>query len=141
MLVVGVGNEFRTDDAAGIEAARRIKRLLPSVDVRWGEPLDLLEFLGTEPTVIIDAVVGGCEPGTIHRIDVSSSPIPPGLAASTHNLGIGDAIELARTLGRLPASISVYGIEAGSVAAGPELTPPVAEAVDAVVRELVDAHA
>jgi hydrogenase maturation protease len=85
----------------------------------------------------VDAVRSGAEPGTVHRIDATHEPLPATLsAASTHTLGVGEAIELARALGRLPARVVVYGIEAESLAAGEELTPAVERAVDDVVEQL-----
>ncbi|NND13232.1 MAG: hydrogenase maturation protease [Acidimicrobiia bacterium] len=137
MLVIGIGNEFRSDDAAGIEAARRIQERVPGIRVWWGEPMDLLELLGSDAeTIVIDAVVGGGEPGTIHRIDVDNNPFPAYLRASSHNLDIADVIELARVLGRLPGGLRVYGIEAGTVAAGTEMTRAVSEAIETVVAEV-----
>jgi len=140
MLVIGVGNEFRSDDAAGIEAARRIRDRAPHMKVQWGEPLDLLELFGGETSaVVIDAVIGGGEPGTIHRIDVSERPFPSCLSASTHSLGISDAIELARMLGRLPEQVVIFGIEVHSVGAGTEMTPEVESAIETVVAEVCNA--
>ncbi len=136
-LIIGVGNEFRSDDAAGIEAARRIQARAPGMQVHWGEPIDLLDLLKADTeTIIIDAVIGNGEPGTIHRIDVSNSPFPAHLHASSHTLGIADVIELSRTLGRLPKHITVYGIEAGAVKVGTEITPAVWDAIDDVVVEV-----
>ena len=63
--------------------------------------------------------------------------------ASTHHLGLADAIELARALGRLPAATVVYGIEGTRFEAGDGLTPEVAAAlprVAAAVRAEVAAH-
>jgi hydrogenase maturation protease len=58
-------------------------------------------------------------------------------AASTHTLGVGEAIELARALGRLPGRVVLYGIEAERIAAGAELTPAVSSAVDEVVERVL----
>jgi hydrogenase maturation protease len=75
----------------------------------------------------------------VHRLDATDEPLPATLsAASTHTLGVGEAIELARALGRLPERIVVYGIEAESITAGPELTLSVARAVDEAVERLLE---
>ena len=74
----------------------------------------------------------------MHRLEATDEPLPATLsAASTHTLGVGEAIELARALGRLPARIVLYGIEAESIAAGGDLTPAVARAVDEAVERLL----
>jgi hydrogenase maturation protease len=56
--------------------------------------------------------------------------------SSTHAFGVGDAVELARTLGRLPSRMVVYGVEGSDFDAGAALSPPVLAAVDNVVRRL-----
>jgi hydrogenase maturation protease len=125
-------------------AARRIRERAPAgVEIREleGEPVSLVDaWEGADHVFVLDAVRSGSPPGTVHRIDASTGPIPATLsAASTHTLGVGEAIELARALGRLPARLVLYGIEAERIAAGAELTPAVAVAVDdAVARVLAE---
>lgn len=93
---------------------------------------------GADSVFVVDAVRSGAPPGTVHRLEATDEPLPATLsAASTHTLGVGEAIELARALGRLPARIVLYGIEAESIAAGADLTPPVARAVDEAVERLL----
>jgi hydrogenase maturation protease len=141
-LVLGIGNAWQGDDAAGLAAARRLRERAPEgVDVREleGEPVSIVDALdGATEAFLVDAVRSGAEPGTVHRLDVTNEPVPATLsAASTHTLGVGEAVELARALGRLPGRVVLYGIEAESIAAGDELTPAVARAVDVVVEELL----
>ena len=79
-------------------------------------------------------------PGTIYRFDAVLKGIPEGVRpGSTHSMGVCQAIEMARALGRLPRELTVYGIEGRSFAEGTRLTPTVADAigrvVDLIVRE------
>ena len=141
--MLGIGNAWQGDDAAGLVTARRMRELAPAgVDVREleGEPVSLVEaWGGAESVFIVDAVRSGAAPGTVHRLDATHEPLPATLsAASTHTLGVGEAIELARALGRLPARIVLYGIEAESIAAGADLTPAVARGVDEAVERLLE---
>jgi hydrogenase maturation protease len=140
--VLGIGNAWQGDDAAGLAAARLVRERAPEgVEVREleGEPVSIVDALdGADRAFLVDAVRSGAAPGTVHRLDVSEQPVPATLsAASTHTLGVGEAIELARALGRLPRHVVLYGIEAESIAAGEELTPAVALAVDTVAEEVV----
>jgi hydrogenase maturation protease len=137
-LVVGIGNRFRSDDAAGLEVASRLARSGVRAVEHAGEPIDLLfGWAGVERVVLVDAVRSGAAAGTVHRLDALATPLPRALfATSTHALGVAEAVELARALGRLPPSLSVYGIEGMSFAAGLGLSAPVAAAVDVVVAEL-----
>ncbi|HEU6444984.1 MAG TPA: hydrogenase maturation protease [Gaiellaceae bacterium] len=141
--MLGIGNAWQGDDAAGLVAAERLRGRAPAgVEVREleGEPVSLVEaWDGVDEVFVVDAVRSGSPPGTVHRLDASDEPLPATLsAASTHTLGVGEAIELARALGRLPARLVVFGIEAESIAAGAELTPAVAGAVDETVELLLE---
>jgi hydrogenase maturation protease len=138
VLVIGVGNALRGDDAAGLELARRL-RTERTVAVREleGEGIDLLDvWEGADAVVIVDAVRSGRAPGVVHRIDASAAPLPARLQASTssHAVGVADAIELARTLGRLPRRVVVLGVEGHRFDAGAPLSPEVSAALDEVAR-------
>jgi hydrogenase maturation protease len=138
-MVIGVGNAYRSDDAAGLHVARLLRERGVEALAYEGEPVTLLDtFAGRDAVVLVDAVRSGAAAGTVHRADASERPLPTELGGvpSTHLLGVGEAIELARTLGRLPASVVVYGIEGESFEAGSELSPAVAAAVEQVVAEL-----
>jgi len=145
--VVCIGNRWRSDDAVGLEVAGRLAGTLPpGVELleREGEPTALLDaWEGAEALWLVDAVASGAEAGTVHRLDASASELPAELfRASTHHVGLAEAVELARALGRLPGQTIVYGVEGGSFAVGEELSPAVAAAVGPVataVREEVTA--
>jgi hydrogenase maturation protease len=138
VIVIGVGNELRRDDAAGIVAARRLSARGLAALEHGGEPAGLVElWAGADEVVLIDAVSSGAPPGTIHRLDASASPLPRELlVCSTHALGMGGAVELARALGRLPPRVLVYGIEGRDFAAGVGLSAEVERAVGELVEEL-----
>ena len=134
-VIIGVGNAARGDDAAGLIAARRLGGL-----EHEGDPVALLDmWREADVAVVIDAVSSGADPGTVHRFDATSAPLPARLRGSTssHALGLAEAIELGRTLGRLPGRLLVYGIEGERFEAETELTPAVAAAVEAVALEAV----
>ena len=140
-LIVGIGNEYRGDDAVGLIVTRRLKlRLADSVAVleQGGDGAALMEaWRGAETVIVIDAVVSGAAPGTIHRFDANTRPIPEGaLRCSTHAFGVAEAIELSRALGDLPGSLVVYGVEGKNFAPGVGLSPEVENAACIVVRRV-----
>ena len=75
VLVIGVGNDYRGDDAVGLIVARRIREMnLPQVQVieSDGEFTRLMEsWKDAESVILIDAVQSGVAPGTIHRFDAN----------------------------------------------------------------------
>lgn len=136
MRLIGVGNRFRGDDAAGLLVAERLRSELPELEVLEleGEPAGLIEaWDGAGAVVVVDAVSSGSPPGTIHRLDAIGEGLPADVfRASTHAMGLAEAVGLARALGRLPGSLVVYGLEGSSFEAGESLSPPVQAAVERV---------
>lgn len=113
--LVGVGNEYRGDDAAGLIVAREIRRRdIPGLEV-WeaGGGTEITEQIdGAEAVIIVDAVVSGAEAGTLVRFDAAAGRLPGFFVnCSTHAISVADGVELARVLGKLPRRCIVYGIE------------------------------
>jgi hydrogenase maturation protease len=134
IIVIGIGNEFRGDDAAGLLVVRRLKKKQPEgVDFQEqsGEATALMETMSQAGTVIlVDAVQSGMAAGQIHRYDASEQSMPAQfLRCSTHNFSVHDAIEMARALGKLPSLLMVYGIEGSRFEPGAELSSEVQSAV------------
>jgi hydrogenase maturation protease len=138
-LVIGLGNDQRSDDRSGLEVARALRPRLAGkarVEECESEGIALLElWRGADRVFVVDAVRSGAPPGTVHRLEPGDGFLP-GLrtATSTHGLSLAEAVALARGLGCLPHHLVVYGIEAGDVGMGVTLTPPVAHGV----REVID---
>lgn len=145
MLVIGVGNEWRADDAAGIHVARKIaRRKLPGVLVleHSGEGTSLMEiWKGAESVILVDSIRSGAAPGTIRRFDVSSETfLASTFGASSHMLGVAEAIEMSRALHQLPKKMIVYGIEAKSFNPGSTISAEVMEGIrqaeESIAKEL-----
>jgi len=141
VLVIGVGNPLRGDDGAGLEVARLVRAAhVPGVEV-WehgGEPAALIDRLeGAGSVYLVDAVRGG-RPGSVQRFDATEeelADLPP--AATSHHVGLGEAIELTRALGRLPERLVVFGITGRDFSVGAGLTRAVARAVRSVAGKIV----
>ena len=138
-VVIGIGNAYRHDDAAGLMVARRLKEQnLDSCVVyeQSGEGTALMDlWKGAEHVVVIDAVQSGAAPGTIHRFDADLNPLPASVFRdSTHSFGLMEAVELSRALKQLPSDVVIYGIEGQNFEAGTGLSP----AVQAAVKDLAE---
>jgi hydrogenase maturation protease len=146
LALIGVGNAFRRDDAAGLLVARRLLALPLAGDVivceHEGDMAALLDaWSGCASAVVVDAAFGDGEgggAGTIHRFDALAEPLPARMFASSssHAFGLAEAVELGRALGRLPGALRVYAIKGASFEAGTEVSAAVDSAVDRVVAEL-----
>ncbi len=140
VVVIGLGNRYRRDDGTGPEVAARIASLRLPVLVRTVErdATSLLDaWQPASEVFLVDAARSGAAPGRVHRVDALAARVPalpPG--SSTHGIGIGEAVELARALGRLPARLVVYAIEGKDFGMGVGLSPEVQAAVDDVVGRI-----
>ena len=141
-LILGVGNLDRGDDGIGIAIARQLKKDPTEdwdIDESHGEPTSLMDLWdGRSQVIVIDAVVTGNSPvGTVHRWDATHDAIPvEQQTASSHGLGLADAIELSRVLGRLPKSLIIVGIESGQFDVASPLSPEVEKSLYKVVHDL-----
>ena len=142
-MVIGVGNEFRRDDGAGPAVVARLRDLAPDgvrLVITDGEPARLVEaWTGAALAVVVDAVrAEPPQPGQVHRFVLDQPRAGTGRPASSHGLGLDDAIALAVALDRMPGRLIVHAIEAADLSQGPGLTPPVAAAVEAVAAAVLD---
>lgn len=143
VVVIGCGNLLASDDGIGIHVARGLKRYdLPSeVDIiEAGCPgLDLLRLWESEDKVlIIDAVISGSKPGTVHVF--SSNQVIPReiMPLSSHSFNVVDAIELGKRLGIIPEQLIIIGIELETEKAyREELSPSVERAIPIACEQII----
>ena len=141
VVVIGVGNPYRRDDGIGPAVVERLRRMgLDDVTLAEsdGEAMALILLWDERQlAILVDAMrADPAHPGRVHRLVV---PWPAGdraRAASSHAMDTGDAVELARELGRLPQRLVVFGVEVTDTGFGLGLTPAVAEAADRVAAEI-----
>ncbi len=141
MLVIGVGNDYRSDDAIGLLVARALaEQNLSGVSVveSTGEGTGLMELFSRDDVVIlIDAIVSGARPSTIQRFDAHLHPLSTHFFLhSSHAFSVAEAIELARELKRLPKCLIVYGIEGEVFDYGAELSPLLAKAMPQIISHI-----
>jgi hydrogenase maturation protease len=141
VLVVGLGNEHRGDDAAGILVARILRPRLADagavleLDAEGTELLDAWE--GRELAVVIDAVAPGGRPGAVRRIEVGSTPLPKGLGrTSSHGISLAEVVGFGEALHQSPKRLVIYGIEAVSFEPGAPLSAEVSAALEPVARQV-----
>ena len=139
VLVIGVGNRFRGDDAAGPAVAEGLDSEGIDAIEHAGDGMQLMALWdGADRVIIVDAMRGGLAPGTIQRFDAVLERLDETTFTHfSHEIGVAAGVELARTLGRLPSRLIVYGIEGRSFGLGDALSPDVARAVKETVRRIV----
>lgn len=146
-LVLGLGNPLVTDDRAGLRVAAELKALLadrPDIEVDedyWGGLRLMERMAGYDRAIVIDAIVTGAPPGTIHHL--APGAIPTQHSASAHDLNLPTALAFGRRAGvPLPddENILLVGIEAEDlVNFGEQCTPAVRAALPRAVDEVLEA--
>ena len=142
VLLIGIGNPFRSDDRAGLEVARRVKHFgndrLKVLEMA-GNPLALLDaWRGFDEVLLVDAVSSNSKPGTFQIIDAAKQTVPAGLFnTSTHNMSVAEAIEMARNLDQLPEQLLIYGIEGENFHFGETLSLQMDEIIEEVVHHIL----
>jgi len=148
VVVAGIGNLMRGDDGVGPVVATRLAPALPAsvrTLVGLGDPLELIEVWdGAELAIVVDAVVSGAPPGTIHVLD-ADEPLPSMFRRlSTHLFSVAQVIELGRVMERTADRVVVIGVEAASMDQDQiGLTPQIdaaAREVVSIVTAMVDDH-
>lgn len=147
VLVLGVGNILLRDEGVGVRVVQQLERAaVPAgVEIRDGGTagFDLIDLIaGRRKVIVIDALDAHGEPGTIVRLrpeDLVASSRP---ALSLHDLGLLEALAMARQLGEAPHEVVIFGIQPQDLSCGLELSPKiracVPELINLVLTELKD---
>ncbi len=129
------------DDGAGPVVIDRLADRVPESVVlveSVGDATHLLEtWRDAGLAVIVDAVVSGGVAGSIQRIDGMQGFPSAWRSASTHLVGLAEAIDLGDAVGVLPAAMVIYGIEIDKVEPGVGLSSAADKAVDEVAASIV----
>jgi hydrogenase maturation protease len=138
--IIGCGNLDRGDDAAGVRVARRLRKLGIEADEQSGESFSLMDsWQGFETVVVVDAVCSGGAAGEVRIWDASTRPLPQAeFQCSTHGFGLYEAVELARSLDRLPDKLLIYGIEGKQFVPGAPPSAKVEKAVELVAHQIAE---
>ncbi len=145
IVVLGVGNILLKDEGVGvrvIEALQNQYSLPDNVRVVDGgtQGLWLLSTLQeADHLIVVDAVLGGGEPGTIYRL--TRDDLPKGLRfkQSAHDSDLVEALNLCQLLETEPKTVTVVGIEPADIQPyGVELTEKIAGKLDELVLRVIE---
>lgn len=138
VVILGVGNELRGDDAAGVLAVRKLlkkKEKLENVLILEGAqaPENLTSVIrGFSPQfiLIIDAADLGTEPGTIILIEPDDALGGMG----THGISMGDFLRYLQL--ETGSKTAILAIQAAGNEFGGPVCPPVRKAVQQAANDL-----
>lgn len=151
VLVAGVGNVLRSDDAFGVEAARRMEKMEMPAGVKVVETgiggMHLVQELqsGWDALIVLDCVDLGRPPGQVMTIvpdviDVNAVSLDErmDLLADMHLATPERVFMLSKALGVLPDKLIMIGCQpVDPETPGGPMSAPVAAAIDLAIEEVL----
>ncbi len=145
VIVLGVGNILLKDEGVGVRVVEELER-------RYDVPENVrlvdggtqgLWLMSTiqeaDRLIVVDAVLGRKEPGTIYRLE--RDDLPKGLRAkqSAHDSDLVESLNLCTLLDTGPRSVVVVGIEPEDIQPyGLELTDTVASKIEDLIARVIE---
>ncbi|HLD94744.1 MAG TPA: hydrogenase maturation protease [Anaerolineales bacterium] len=145
IIVIGIGQELRGDDGAGLAVVCRWQRQYPQTSSRVRVelyPLPGLDLInvwdGARVAIIVDAVHCDARPGSLYKLNPDDLASFGADAASAHGWGLAETLKLAAELalpGEVP-EIRTLAISGSNFKLGTGLSPAVKRALPAAVAHL-----
>ena len=143
-MVLGVGNLLHTDDGFGIRVVERMRERYA-----FGEGINLVDggvlgmsLLGlmgeADHLIVVDAMRGGEEPGTLYRLNVDELPGRIRAKNSLHQTDLLEALTLCEVVGKAPKTV-ILGVEPMEMERmGMALTPVVESRLDPMIERVLE---
>jgi hydrogenase maturation protease len=133
ILVLGVGNILQTDEGIGVRAVQRLQeryffpdnvRLVDGGTLGMGL---MSELMDCGRVYVLDAVLGGGEPGSLYRLEGDSLRKSMGFRDSMHQTDLLDTLTYCELAGTRPQAV-VFGMQPADYRTlGADLSPVVRE--------------
>lgn len=140
--VIGVGNDFRGDDAVGLLCARKLKKCINKDEAEVielaGDLSQLLEiFPKWDAVIIIDAIQSEAKPGTIFRISVKET-LNTGeyFNFSSHTMDLLKLIQLFKIINKSEKPVIVYGVSGKNFSFSTLISPDVYAAIELICERI-----
>lgn len=140
VLALGIGNVLLRDDGVGIRVLRSLERGFErDARVRFvdgGTIGFMLSGLLGEATdlLVLDAVRMAESPGSVRCFEGDAMDrFLTGRRSSVHEIGLRDALDMARLSGTFPRRRALIGVEPATVEIGEELSPEVERGIEPAV--------
>lgn len=140
---MGAGNVLMRDDGIGVHVVRALCHEGPlpeGVEVldAGTAAADYLAAMGeVSRLIVVDALRGGGEPGTIYQLSPQEIREKPSARMSLHQMSLLEALSLSRLTGGAPDEVIIIGIEPKTITEGVALSPEVEEKIPKVIKTIV----
>ena len=140
VAVVGVGNILLSDEGIGVHVAHKLQEIKQDGEL----PVEIIDG-GTSPAffwlvegfdrlILIDAVRGGGDPGTVYRFQLENIVPEEKQIISAHDLDLMYNLKMMELTGTRPVEVVIIGIEPREIAAGMELSPDLNDKIPHIIK-------
>jgi hydrogenase maturation protease len=137
IVLLGAGNELLRDEGVGVHIARELAGRDLGFPVEIIEAGTVFDCWQSEHSigklVVIDAVYGGGEPGSVYRFDLEDVEFETGFMTSIHQLNFVNSIKLSEMTCCKPEKTVIIGVEPKEVEWGMELSEELRERIPQIV--------
>jgi len=143
-VVLGIGNTILSDEGLGVVAVERLRQMYtfePEIELIDGGTIgiDLINFIeGTDRLLVLDAVLGGKEPGTLYHFEGEQVKKYFRNKVSMHEIGFQEVMALMDLREKAPREIVIMGIEPKFIELGTELSAEVEENMNKLLDMVVE---
>ena len=135
-----MGNLLLTDEGVGVHIVQALQQM-PLADkdeltiIDGGTCPDTFYLLpeGIDKLIIVDAVRGGCEPGTVYRFTPQDIVFRSGTVTSVHQLGLAEGLKMIAHTELNPKDVVIVGVEPKEIDWGLELSPELQDQVPRII--------
>ncbi len=118
IIVLGIGNILMSDEGVGVRAVEAFKEkytFSENVEIYDGGTTGMMGLLPlieeADHLIVIDAVNGPGEPGSLYRYTLDELRLNIPKKLSPHDIGFLECLSIAEINGRLPESVVIIGIK------------------------------
>ena len=126
--IIGIGSPHGSDEVGWLVAEQLSRRPeLHSSVLSLVNPLEILDHLDDcDCLMIIDACITGAEVGSVTRLSWPDRRILTQQSLSSHGFGVGETLQLADRLEKLPKCVVLYCLEVSDINfQSPEIDKPI----------------
>ena len=137
---MGVGNLLLKDEGLGVHVAQMLEghEFPDDIDLEiidGGVSSDVfLTMKDVDKLIVVDAVVGGCEPGAVYRFNPDDVEIENEVEVSVHQWGLLEGLKMMELAGTKPAEVVIIGVEPKVVEWGMELSDEIKSKVPEILE-------
>ena len=143
IVVIGFGNILLKDEGIGVHIIRKFESMMRKnthqfMLIDGGTCPDILFQLPEKiaKLIVVDAVKGGGEPGSIYRFTPTDIEFKRGTITSLHQLGLEEDLRMMELMGKYPESVIIIGVEPAEIDWGLEISPQLEVKIPQVIHLL-----